>query len=385
MTLGIGVVGLGIAGSAMLPALLSHPGVRLVGAVDPDARLRAALTSELGVPAHADLDALLQQADLDAVYLATPHQFHRDQAIEVASRGFHVIVEKPMALTLEDCDAMIEAGDKNGVSVVVGHSHGFDPAVMLMRDLVAKKTYGALGMIGLWNYTDFMYRPRRPEELDAAAGGGIVYNQLPHQVDIVRTISPDVLAVTARTVTLDPVRRVPGACSAILDLAQGAVANLTYSGYDHFDSDELHGWIAEGGGEKAAAHASARARLRGLDADQEREARTETYGYGRRRLTRPTHQPHFGELVVTCARADLRLERSTVVAYTDDGIVEHPVPATSWWPGRGDVIDELVRAVRDNVPAVHDGRFGRESLRVCLAIDQSATHGRPLDLMEALV
>jgi phthalate 4,5-cis-dihydrodiol dehydrogenase len=283
------------------------------------------------------------------------------------------VVEKPMALSTGDCDRMIEAARAHDVMLVVGHSHGFDPAVAAIRALVRDDVYGPLGMISTWDYTDFLYRPRRPEELDPAAGGGILFNQLPHQVDVVRTIADrPVLSVTARTAVLDPERRVAGACAATLDLAGSTVATIVYSGYDHFDSDELHGWVAEGGGDKRPAHGSSRAMLRGLTPLAEQAARTGRFGYGTRPSVRPVHQPHFGELVVSCAGADLRPGPDAVLAYTDDGVREHPLPQARWWPGRGDVIEELVQAVARRSPALHDGAFGRETLRVCLAAERSA-------------
>jgi phthalate 4,5-cis-dihydrodiol dehydrogenase len=380
MTFGIGVVGLGIAGSAMIPAIRSHPLVRVAAAAEPQEELRERFCKAERAAAFATLGELLEYPGVDAVYIASPHQFHCEQAVLAASAGKHVLVEKPMALTIADCDRMIDAARSHGVALVVGHSHGFDPAVSAIRQLVRDGTYGPLGMITTWNYTDFLYRPRRPEELDPSTGGGILFNQLPHQVDMVRTIADrDVLTVTARTAVLDPARRVAGACTAVLGLAGDAVATLVYSGYDHFDSDEMHGWVAEGGRDKRPAHGSARAALRGLDRRAERAARTDRYGYRAAGPVRPAHQPHFGELVVSCAHADLRPGPDAVLAYSDEGVREHPLPPTRWWPGRGEVIEELVRAATDG-NALHDGVFGRETLRVCLAAERSAADRSPVDL-----
>src|SRR4029077_5011874 len=82
-----------------------------------------------------------------------------------------LLVEKPMALTLEDCAMMIDAAKRAGVHLIVGHSHSFDAPLLRTRALIASGTYGAVRMIAAFNYTDFLYRPRRPEELDTAQGG----------------------------------------------------------------------------------------------------------------------------------------------------------------------------------------------------------------------
>src|SRR5258708_36636509 len=128
---------------------------------------------------------------------------------------------------------MIEAFERSGTALLVGHTHSFDPAIGLMRELIAGSEVGRLSMIAMANYTDFIYRPRRPEELDTAKGGGILFNQLPHQVDVARLLdgSP-VRSVRAATGVLDPDRPTEGCCMAFIDFESGASATSVYSGYD---------------------------------------------------------------------------------------------------------------------------------------------------------
>src|SRR5262249_11756640 len=156
-----------------------------------------------------------------------------------AEAGKHVIVEKPLALTLEDCDAIIAAGEKSGVQLIVGHTHGFDPAVREMARIIRSGEVGALALIAMWNYTNFMYRPRR-EELDTSKSGGIIFNQIPHQIDILRGLGGEIRSVRAIAKQLDPARPTEGLASALLQFESGASAALIYSGYDRFDSDEFH-------------------------------------------------------------------------------------------------------------------------------------------------
>ena len=90
--------------------------------------------------------------------------------------------------------------------LVVGHSHSFDAPVRRLRALIASGEFGAVRMINAINYTDYLYRPRRPEELDTAQGGGAVFNQAAHQVDMVRLIGGgQVTSVRALTGAWDPV------------------------------------------------------------------------------------------------------------------------------------------------------------------------------------
>ena len=112
----------------------------------------------------------------------------------------------------------------------------------------ASGAFGDVRMINALNYTDYMYRPRRPEELDTAQGGGVVFSQGAHQIDIVRLLGGGkVHSVRAATGAWDPSRPTEGAYAAFLTFDNGAFATVTYSGFAHFDSDEFCDWTGEMG------------------------------------------------------------------------------------------------------------------------------------------
>src|SRR6202030_2727464 len=91
---------------------------------------------------HSDIRGLCEDPTIDAVYIATPHQFHVEHASLAAAAGKHIILEKPMALTLADCDAITAAVEKSGVRLVIGHTHAFDPAIRAMRTMIASGELG---------------------------------------------------------------------------------------------------------------------------------------------------------------------------------------------------------------------------------------------------
>lgn len=367
----------------MVPIIALHPRTQLAGAADTNPELRARFTRANDVEAHADITDLLKRPDIDGVYIATPHQFHREHAVMAALRGKHVMVEKPMALTLADCDAMIEAAERHRVVLIVGHTHSFDPAVRIMRDIVARKELGRLAMMTMWNYTDFIYRPRRPEELDTALGGGILFNQIPHQVDVARFLSGSPLrSVRAMAGILDPRRPTEGCCTAFLDFADGSAATITYSGYDHFDSDELHGWVGSTGQVKSPNHgATRRAWLALAGASEELQLRQERYGYGansRFSASGAPHQPHFGIMVASCELGDMRPIANGVAIYGESGVREVPIAAGS--SGRTALLDEFCDAIIVGKAPAHDGGFARGTLAGCLAILQSSRERREVML-----
>jgi phthalate 4,5-cis-dihydrodiol dehydrogenase len=375
----IGVIGLGIAGAAMIPAIRAHAGFVLAGVADTNPELRRRFALEDSCVISESAADLIARSDIDAIYVATPHQMHRDQAVSAANSGKHVIVEKPMALSLEDCDEMIEAARRNKTALVVGHTHGFNPAIKVIREIIDGGEVGRISMVALWNYTDFLYRPRRREELDTSAGGGIIFNQIPHQVDIIRTLNPnDVLSVRASTAVLDPARPTEGSCTALLTFANGGSASLVYSGYDRFDSDELHDWVGELGQPKRRdRHGATRRALGSLDDREEASARAQRYGYGagfkyNADAGEQWRQPHFGTLIVSCEHADIRPTADAVMLYGQEGSRSITIPESSGVPGRAEVLDELYHAAVDGLPPLHGGTFARCTLQVCLAILKSA-------------
>ena len=377
--IGLGIAGLGMAGAVMVQAAAAHPGVVLRAAADPQAGPRQAFTRDFQVSTYEDVRHLCEDKSVEVVYVATPHQFHAVHAILAAEHGKHVILEKPMALTLQECDAIIAAVERNGVHLIVGHTHAFDPTARAMRAILVRGELGRLGMIATWNYTNFLYRPRRPEELDTARGGGILFNQVPHQIDMVRLLAGSrVKSVRAQTSMLDPARPTEGSCVAFLQFEDGVAASLVYSGYDHFDSDEWHFWINERGALKQPAHGAARRAL--AHAHEEARLRTETYAYGAPGSSLPPHQPHFGLTIVTCAKGDMRASADGVTIYDQNGKRELAIPHGAGMPGRRELLDDMLAAIRAGQRPLHDGRWGKATVEVALAILRSAREGREIAL-----
>ena len=382
-TIAIGAAGLGRAFSLMLPTFAADARVRLVAAADPRPEARARFEADFGGRAYATVEALCADAGVDAVYVATPHQHHAAHALLAAAAGKHVLVEKPMALGLDECAAMSAAARAHRVHLVVGHSHSFDAPIAFTRKIIESGPYGRLRMITAVNFTDFLYRPRRPEELDTARGGGVVFNQAAHHVDIARLLGGGrVRTVRAQTGAWDPARPTDGAYSALLTFEDGLCASLTYSGYAHFDSDELCDWIGEGGQRKdPAAYGAAR---RTLSGDEMALKSARNYGGSLFAAAKGTqlHQ-HFGLLIASCERADLRPTAQGVMIYADTERRLEPLPAPR--VQRAEVIDELHAAVVDGKPPRHDGEWGAASLEVCLAILRSSREGREIALQSQTV
>jgi phthalate 4,5-cis-dihydrodiol dehydrogenase len=378
--IGLGIAGLGMAGAVMVRAAAAHRGYALKAAADPHPAPRAAFARDFNAAVYDDIGTLCTDPAVEVVYIATPHQFHLPHAILAAEHGKHIILEKPMALTLADCDAIIAAVERAGVRLIVGHTHAYDPAIRAMYGLIASGALGRLGMIHTFNYTNFLYRPRRPEELDTARGGGILFNQVPHQIDIVRLLAGGLAkSVRAQVTALDPARPTEGSCAALIQFEGGAAASLIYSGYDYFDSDEWHFGISERGAEKTLDHGAARRAL--LQKPDEVRARTENFAYGSNSAGPPAHQPHFGITIASCERGELRASADGLISYDVRGAVERHIERGAGMSGRDQVLDDMEAALREGIAPIHAGRWGKATLEVALAIQQSARQGREIELM----
>jgi phthalate 4,5-cis-dihydrodiol dehydrogenase len=352
----LGLAGMGVGASQLLPAMTTGPHVRLtaVGDVRPAARDQAA--ADYGAETHASVEELCRSPNVDVVWVATPSYLHAEHAILAAEAGKHVIVSKPLAITLDECEAMNAAAERNGVLLLAGHTQSMAPAVRKLAELARGGEFGRLGMIHTWHYTDWMYRPRLPEELDPAMGGGPVYRQASHQVDIVRLIGGGLVrSVRAMTVQLDAGRGAPGSYTVYLEFADGTPATIVYSGYGHFETGELTGKrsMAERVPDEYAA------------ADE----RTQKEALRSSRRGQEMSLGQFGLTLVTCEQADLRESPDGLWIYERGGRRQIPVPREL----RGEAeLEEMHQAVAHGRPLSHDGRWGQATLEVCVAIHESA-------------
>ena len=369
----------------MVPTFSHDARIQIVAGFDPRESATSLLNSEFGARQHRSPEALCSDPDVEWVYVATPHQYHVEHVTLAASHGKHVLVEKPMALSLVDCQRMIQACLQFNTRLIVGHSHSFNAPVRIARCMIDSGRYGQVRMVHAMNFTDFLYRPRRPEELDTAKGGGVVFSQAAHQVDIVRLLAGGmVTSVYARTGRWDVSRPTEGAYSAILNFANGAFANLSYNGYGYFDSDGLMGWIGEMGRTKSPeVHSQTRAKARTTSDESAEANRKAERNYGGKDYLSNIDQPaqsfqHFGPVIVSCDDADLQLTPNGVTVHDATG--SHPTVAAVPTVARSEVIDELWAVARLGKPPVHDGQWSMATMEVCLAILASDNQHRAIIL-----
>ncbi len=385
-SLNLGVIGLGRAFTLMLPTFVADPRIRMVAASDPRLDARERFAQEFGAKVYDGAEALCADPNVKAVYVASPHQFHLAQVKCAAKHGKHVLVEKPMALSVDDCKEMIAAASNANIKLLVGHSHSYDLPYLRARAMIRSGAYGRVRMINALNFTDFLYRPRRPEELDTRQGGGVVFSQAAHQVDVVRLLAgAKAASVRAFTGNWDAARNTEGAYSAQIRFEDGSFASLAYSGYAHFDTDEFMGWRGELGqgrdAETSYGHARLNLQKATSAADEIAMKNARAYGSSGRdasRIDGELSHNHFGAVIASCERADLRPLPHGVMVYGDKTrhLDEIPPPKIP----RAEVVDELYEAAMSGNPPLHSGEWGLATLEICLAILESGRSGNEVAL-----
>lgn len=360
-----GLIGLGNAGNQILTKLLESPNATLMAAAEPQADNRETFTRETGLPAVSSIDELLK-LDIDAVWVATPNEMHAPHVIAAAQSGRHVICEKPMALTVEDCDRMIAAAEANGVKLMLGHSKLIEPPIVKMREIIDSGALGSVIQVSLMNYNDWLQRPRFSNELDTSQGGGICYRQAPHQVDIVRyLVGRPVRTVRSLAGRADPNFATEGHYSTFLEFDGSVAATLTYNAYGYFHVAELTWDIGEGGNRVVPlAERMPKARLTGpVTAGTKYSAAKERHG------GQKVAPPFYGLTVVSCERGVLRQSPKGVFVYDESGVHEIEVPL-SYSIERD--LGELVSSIEHKRPPFPDGHWGRATTQVCLAMLESS-------------
>lgn len=188
---------------------------------------------EYGVKAYDDLETMIREEKVEALIVCTPHPYHREPVVKAAKLGIHCLIEKPMASTLEDCDAMLEAANENNVMLGVVSQRRFYEPVQRMKRAIDEGKIGTpvLGHTIMLGWRDEAYYRSDPwrGKWDTE-GGGVLVNQAPHQLDLFQWLMGDIDQVYAVTQNLNhPYIEVEDTAVAVVQFKGGAVGNIILS------------------------------------------------------------------------------------------------------------------------------------------------------------
>lgn len=222
----VGMIGTGWIARDHLGTLRRQEGVKLVGVSDLDLERGSRFAEEAQASAYADWHEMLDTAELDALFVCTPPLAHREPTVTALAGGLPVYLEKPIARTLEDADAIVEAAESSTAPCAVGYQwHALD----LLSDVAELLRSEAIGLIV---GTSIGPTESRPWFIDRKSGGGNVLERGSHQLDLVRTVGGEVAAARA---VASPVRLardgtgegdIDDAVTIVLELESGALATI---------------------------------------------------------------------------------------------------------------------------------------------------------------
>lgn len=225
-----GIIGSGFMGRTHAEAVRRLPGSELV-AIAGGSRAPA-LAARYGVPCEPDYEALIRRPDLDAIVVTTPHHRHVEEALAALASGRHVLVEKPLATNVADCDRLMAAADRGKVKLAVGYQQRFRVNNQRAHALISA---GAIGRVQAVQVSMPLYAGT------IKAGGfggnwewwsdprsiGHLLNSTPHAIDLLRWFTGgEVVTVSAFSRTLLPDLAVEDTTMALVEFSTGAICSI---------------------------------------------------------------------------------------------------------------------------------------------------------------
>jgi predicted dehydrogenase len=346
MGFGFGIIGCGMISNFHAKAIADIKQARLAACFDTVSASALRLAEQTGCRAYTDLTAMLADPDVNIVTICTPSGAHMEPALAAIEAGKHVIIEKPLEITLKRCDRIIEAAERAGVTVTTIFPSRFHESSQLMKTAVEKGRFGRLTMGDAyvkWYRTQQYYDSgawRGTWKLD---GGGALMNQAVHSVDLLTWIMGPVVEVTAYTAMLAHER---------IEVEDTAVAAL------RFENDAL--------GVIEASTATFPGALK----------RIEISGSMGSAVLQEEDIVSWQFAKPTAADKKL-LERMQGRTQTGGGAAD---PAAIGHHGHALLFKDTLRAITKKEQPSVSGFEGRRSVEIILAIYKSAKTGRPVKL-----
>ncbi|MBS6951663.1 MAG: Gfo/Idh/MocA family oxidoreductase [Enterocloster asparagiformis] len=228
-----GIIGCGKVGDFHAKAFEALENSEFTAVCDNNIERARAFADRYGVKAYDDIEAMIRECKLDVVSVCTPHPLHANPAVAAADCGCNVLIEKPLASSLEDCDRIIEAGDRNHVTIGTMVQRRFYRPCMRIHQAIEDGKIGrpVLGMVTMLGWRDKNYYDSDPWRGSwKGEGGGVMVNQAPHQIDLLQWYMGDVDEIYGVWKNLNhPYIEVEDTAVAVIKFKNGGVGNIVVS------------------------------------------------------------------------------------------------------------------------------------------------------------
>lgn len=232
-TIRIGIIGCGKVGPFHAAAYQKIKDCELCAVYDVQQDRAEAFARKFGAKAYTSIDAMVKENGLDVVSVCTPHPVHRQAAVEALRCGANIAVEKPLASSLEDCDAILEAAaQQNRVGTAICQRRFFPPS-MRIRKAIDDGKIGKpiLGTVNMYGWRDMAYYASDPwRGTWKGEGGGVLVNQAPHQLDLLLWYMGEIEELYGMWGTLNhPGLEVEDTALAVIRFKNGGLGNIVVS------------------------------------------------------------------------------------------------------------------------------------------------------------
>lgn len=346
MATGFGIIGCGMIANFHSKAVADIPGAKVTACFDTIPAAADRLAETVGCKPYYDLRAMVEDPSVDVVTICTPSGAHMEPALAAAKAGKHVIVEKPLEVTLKRCDAIIDACEKAGVTLATIFPSRFHKSSQLIKRAVDQGRFGRLTMGDAyvkWYRTQEYYDSGAWRGTWALDGGGALMNQAIHTVDLLTWIMGPVVEIAAHTALLAHERiEVEDVATATLRFENGALGVIEASTAAYPGSlkrIEIHG-------------STGSATLKEEDITE-------------------------WDFAKMTKKDETLLEEMAGKTKTGGGAAD---PAAIGHHGHTELFKDVLKAIKKGTKPQVDGLEGRRSVEIILAIYKSAETGRTVPL-----
>lgn len=229
----IGIIGCGKVAHLHAAALKNIKQAAFTAVYSRDTNKANSFAEKYQVKAYSDLDEMLESKDVECVIICTPHPNHASIAVNAARKGKHILVEKPLAASLEDCDAMIKEAKMNKVTLGMVSQRRFYAPVQRLKKAITEGKIGlpVLGTVNILGWRDETYYKSDPWRGSwEKEGGGVLVNQAPHLIDLFQWFMGDVDELSGFWSNLNhPYIEVEDTAVAVIKFKSGGIGSIVVS------------------------------------------------------------------------------------------------------------------------------------------------------------
>lgn len=242
------VIGCGKVGRFHADAYRDLENSELVACLDNNQERADAFAKDYGIKGYTDLEKMVKECNVQVVSICTPHPLHAKMAVAACNLGVNVAIEKPLAASLEDCDAILEAAKKNHVTCTTICQRRFYKPAMRVKKAIEDGKIGTpiLGTVNMLGWRDMAYYASDPwRGTWKGEGGGVLINQAPHQFDLLLWYMGEIDELYGMWDTLNhPGLEVEDTAAAVIRFKNGAIGNIVVSNSQNpalFGNVRVHG------------------------------------------------------------------------------------------------------------------------------------------------